>query len=475
MRNRLYWRVALPFLLVNLGLAVALYLFMTRLGCPAVPGCARRVVLLIIGLGLPATLLAAWVIAERLARPLRDLTVVARRAAEGDTTARVLAQRRDEVGDLVRAFGDMTARQREHITGLETDVRRFATVMEHMAGGVVITDDLGHVRFINPAAGRLLKTDEGEAVGRPFAAVARHHALIELWQRGQATGSEQVEAVEISPQLFLQAILTPYRRDETTGYVVILQDLTQVRRLQVMRRDFISNLSHELRSPLASLRAVVETLQGGAIDDRPAAERFLQQAESEVNVMTQMAEEMTQLSQIESGQVRLKLAPATVAELVDGPLERFRPQAEAAGLSLNVELPAGLPPALADPDRVRQVVANLVHNAIKFTPAGGDILITAAEEGAEVVIEVRDTGIGIAKADLPRVFERFYKSDKARTRGQGGTGLGLAIARHLVEAHGGRIWVKSKEGKGSRFFFSLPRAEKRTTDGRPPTTDLLTY
>jgi two-component system phosphate regulon sensor histidine kinase PhoR len=455
---KLFWRIAIPFLALTIGLAAVIYLFLSRTACLGSPECVLRTILVVAGLSLLLTLLLAGIIAGRTTGPIKDMTEAARRIGAGDMSARVLAQRRDEVGDLVRAFGDMTEQQRERITGLETDVRRFATVMEHMADGVVITDDLGHVRFINPTAGRLLKTDESEAVGRPFAAVARHHALIELWQRGQATGSEQVEAVEISPQLFLQAILTPYRRDETTGYVVILQDLTQVRRLQVMRRDFISNLSHELRSPLASLRAVVETLQGGAIDDRPAAERFLQQAESEVNTMTQMVEEMTELSQIESGQVRLKLAPTDVAELVDGPVERFRPQAEAAGLSLNVELPAGLPPALADPDRVRQVIANLIHNAFKFTPAGGDILITAAAEGAEVVIEVRDTGVGIAKGDLPRVFERFYKSDKARTRGRGGTGLGLAIARHIVEVHGGRIWVKSKEGKGSRFFFSLPRA-----------------
>ena len=252
----------------------------------------------------------------------------------------------------------------------------------------------------------------------------------------------------------------------TAGAIVLLQDLTQVRRLQVMRRDFISNLSHELRSPLAALQLLVETLQDGAHDDPPAAERFLAQAEAEVNTMTQMVEELTELSQIESGQVRLRLAPVSVRELIDGPLERLRPQAEAGGLTVSVEIPANLPPALADAERMRQVVANLLHNAIKFTPPGGHVTIAAEarrrddEAGAttpEIVIEVRDTGIGIAKAELSRVFERFYKSDRARTRGRGGTGLGLAIARHIVEAHGGRIWVKSKEGRGSSFFFSLPR------------------
>ena len=236
-----------------------------------------------------------------------------------------------------------------------------------------------------------------------------------------------------------------------------------MRRLQAMRRDFISNLSHELRTPLASLRAVVETLQDGALADPPAAERFLRQAENEVNTMTQMVEELTELSQIESGQVRLRLVPVTVGRLIDVPLERLRSQAERAGTQLSVEIAADTPLVLADEERVQQVVTNLLHNAIKFTPSGGRIRLIAGRSDAsgregEVLFEVQDTGTGIAKADLPRVFERFYKSDRARTRGQGGTGLGLAIARHIVEAHGGRIWVKSKIGKGSSFFFTMPSA-----------------
>ena len=226
-----------------------------------------------------------------------------------------------------------------------------------------------------------------------------------------------------------------FRHGDAAGTIALLQDLTQVRRLQVMRRDFISNLSHELRSPLASLRAVVETLQDGAVNDPPAAARFLSQAEGEINTMTQMVEELTELSQIESGQVRLRLAPVPVSELIDAPVERLRPQAEAGGLVLVVDLPPDLPPVMVDAGRVRQVVTNLLHNAVKFTPPGGRVTITATEESAAgrdedgapgsrttrmVVIEVRDTGIGIAKADLPRVFERFYKSDRARTRGRGG-------------------------------------------------------
>lgn len=457
---RLFRQIAVPIIALVLLMGLVLFLLLRREACLGDAVCVRNALLMTVALGVVGALAAAWLVSSRIARPLNDVAEVARRIAAGDGTARALTQRRDEIGDLVRAFSAMTEQQRERIEELSRDYRRFVAVIEHMADGVIIIDRAGNVVLINPAACRLMNTHESDALGRSFAAVARHHALIELWQRGRREQSEQVEAVEISPKLFLQAVLTPYSRAEGAGFIVLLQDLTQVRRLQVMRRDFISNLSHELRSPLASLRAVVETLQDGALDDPPAAERFLRQAESEVNTMTQMVEELTELSQIESGQIRLRLEPTAVGDLVAGPLERLRPQAEAGELTLAVELPDDLPPVLVDAERVRQVMTNLLHNAIKFTPPGGRVTVRAAvaEAGRMVVIEVRDTGVGIPRADESRVFERFFKSDQARTRGRGGTGLGLAIARHIVETHGGRIWVKSKEGKGSGFFFGLPAA-----------------
>ncbi len=485
--TKLFWRIALPFAGMTVLLVLGLYLFLTRTTCVGDTSCVLGTILAAAAVSLLGTLLLSGLIADSLTRPLSNVTEVARRVAAGDESARALTQRRDEIGDLIRAFGDMTEHQREQIAELSQDYRRFAAVIEHMADGVLITDRLGNVLLINPAACRLLNATESDARGRSFAAGVRHHQLIELWQRGQQERSEQVEAVEISPKLFLQAVLTPYSLGERAGFIVLFQDLTQVRRLQVMRRDFISYLSHELRSPLASLRAIIETLQDGATNDPPAAERFLQQAVSEINTMTQMVEELTELSQIESGQIRLRLAPTPVAELVDGPLERLRPQAELGGLELVADLPPDLPLVLVDGERIRQVITNLVHNAIKFTPPGGRVTVSVAGDPqgtaremldeempagliAEempatlpervLVIEVRDTGVGISKVDLPRIFERFYKSDRARTRGRGGTGLGLAIARHIVATHGGHIWVKSKEGKGSSFFVSLPVVEE---------------
>ena len=256
--------------------------------------------------------------------------------------------------------------------------------------------------------------------------------------------------------LSLRIIVTPLHEPGTQGNLVMLQDLTQIRRLEIVRRDFVSNISHELRTPLASLKALVDTLRDGALDDRPAAEHFLDSIETEVDALTQMVQELLELARIESGQVPVRLRPAALADLINPPVERLSSQAERAGVNLTVSLAPDLPMVLADPERVQQVITNLVHNAIKFTPEKGSITITAETATREVIVEVSDTGVGIAPKDLPRVFERFFKADRARSAG--GTGLGLAIARHIVQAHGGRIWAKSIEGEGSTFFFSLPTA-----------------
>jgi two-component system phosphate regulon sensor histidine kinase PhoR len=339
-----------------------------------------------------------------------------------------------------------------------------------MADGVLITDRYGEVRLANAAAARLLDTSEERALGRSFAQVARYHALIELWRQCRERGEEQVEMVEVSRRaLLLQAIITPfgYRRDggaegaangSAEGYLVILQDLTRIRRLETVRRDFISNISHELRTPLAGLKALVDTLRGGAIKDRPAAKRFLKRMDAEVDSMTQLVEELLDLSRIESGQAPLHLAPATVTDVVIPPVDRLTPQAERSGLELSASVPHHLPLILADVEQARLVLTNLVHNAVKFTPPGGRIVVSARESGGEIEFSVQDTGVGIAAEDLPRVFERFFKADKARSGG--GTGLGLAIAKHVVQGHGGRIWAESIEGSGSTFFFTLPLATK---------------
>jgi two-component system phosphate regulon sensor histidine kinase PhoR len=432
----------------------------------------HQIMLAGLGVALVAALLAV-LIAGRTTRPVRQLTEVAERMAAGDLDARQFPASRDEVGQLTRAFNHMADRIREQLTTLAEERGRLEAVLDHMADGVLITGGNGRVELINAAAARLLDTDEERALSHSFAQVAPYHPLIELWKACRERGEEQVDMVEVSRHgLFLQAIVTPfgYRSSQeeqgepldeagAEGYLVILQDLTRVRRLETVRRDFISNISHELRTPLAGLKALVDTLRGGAIKDRRAAKRFLKRMDAEVDTLTQMVEELLELSRIESGQAPLRMAPTLVSEVVVPPVDRLRPQAERAGVEFTVLLPAELPPVLVDAERARLVLTNLVHNAIKFTPPGGQITVGAQPAGEDITISVQDTGVGIPADDLPRIFERFYKADRARSGG--GTGLGLAIAKHIVQGHGGRIWAESIEGEGSTFYFTLPVATER--------------
>jgi len=404
--------------------------------------------------------LLAVLIAERTVRPIRHLTREARRMAGGDLSAPVIPTTRDEIGQLGHAFNRMAGELQERMDAVGEERRLLATVLSRMADGAVITDGAERVQLINPAAAGLLDTTESEAVGRPFAQVARHHRLIDLWRCSNERGEVLEETIEMYRQdVFLRAIVTPLDDEGTEGSLTILQDLTRVRRLETVRRDFVSNLSHELRTPLASLKALVETLRDGALEDPKAAGRFLNSVETEVDALTQMVQELLDLSRVESGQVPLNLVPADVREVLSRPAERLRPQAERAGLTLSVELPPDLPRVLADVERMQQVVINLLHNAIKFTPPGGRVTISAEAAGDEMIMSVRDTGVGIAAENLDRIFERFYKADRARSGG--GTGLGLAIAKHIVQAHGGRIWAESMEGAGSTFYFSLRVADRR--------------
>jgi len=401
--------------------------------------------------------LLAVIIAERTARPVRQLTQVAERVAEGDLSARILPSTRDEIGLLTLAFNRMTEQLQEKIMALSDERSRLTAVMDHMADGMLITDGEGRVRLLNPAGARLLGTTEEEALGRSFAEVVRQHRLIDLWRQCRTQDEEQIEAVEMGRQdLFLQATMTPLQGTEPQACLVILHDLTRIRQLESVRQDFISNISHELRTPLASLKALLDTLRDGALDDPPAAQRFLDSAEREVDALTHMVQELLELSRVEGGQAPLDLVPTQVPDLILRPVELLRPQTERAGLQLAVDLPPDIPKVLADAERIQQTVLNLVHNAIKFTPPGGSVRISAEPGEDEVIVSVRDTGVGISPDALPRIFERFYKADRARAGG--GTGLGLAIAKHTVQSHGGRIWAESSVGEGSVFHFSLPIA-----------------
>lgn len=401
--------------------------------------------------------LLAILATETFVRQLRRVTQAAQRLNTGELKSIPVPNSHDEIGQLSRALQQMAVRLDAQFDALEAERGKLAAVLAQMTDGMVIADREGVVQLINPAAGEIFETPIAGAIGHTLIEVIRHHQLVELWQNCISSGEQQSTTLELgSERKFIQAIAIPLTHAMPGGVLMICQDLTRVRRLELVRRDFVSNVSHELRTPLASLKALTETLQDGALDDPAAARHFLQRMETEIDTLTQMVRELLELSRIESGKVPLQRKAVDVMALLETAAERMRLQAERAGLALILEPGSGLPQVMADGERIEQVLFNLVHNAIKFTPSGGSITLRAYQDGEQVVIAVKDTGVGISDEDQPRIFERFYKADRARTGG--GTGLGLSIARHLVEGHGGKIWVESQTGKGSTFYFSLPVA-----------------
>ncbi len=386
-----------------------------------------------------------------LRRRLSEYTHTAQRLAKGEITAEALPEDVRELEDLSNAVRAIVSTFNLQLSTVDTERAKLAAVLDTMTDGVLIADAEGRIQFANPASERLFEYKN--ALGRSVTEVLRHHQLVEVWRKCRATGEAQEETIELpARRQFLRLLVIPDKY--TGGSLLLVQDLTSLRRLETMRRDFVSNLSHELRTPLASLKALTETLNEGALEDPPAARRFLSRIETEVDALTQMVQELLELTRIESGQVALELQPVAPEKLLQTAAERMKLQAERAGLALRLECPLGLPKVRADASRLEQVLVNLIHNAVKFTRPGGEVVLSAQIDGNFVRFAVRDTGVGIPEDDLARIFERFYKADRARSGG--GTGLGLSIARHIVEAHGGRIWAESVEGRGSTFYFTVP-------------------
>lgn len=397
-------------------------------------------------------LIANWTTlpVRRLSRSVQNLSTIPEVRVTG-------LEETDEITRLNLAFHSMSTQLQSRIDELTGERTKLAAVLNNMADGILIAGEDGTVQLINPAAERMFKTTTEEALGKTLVEVVRHHQLVELWQRCRETGEPQTASYEISlEKIFVQAGATLMDSGLPGAVLLILQDLTRIRKLESLRRDFVSNVSHELRTPLASMKALTETLREGAIDDPPAAQRFLGRMDIEIDSLTQMVEELLELSRIESGRVPLERRLVLPCELIDKAVDRMILQAQRAGLSIEKKVDENLPKVSVDFSRMVQVIVNLLHNAIKFTHPGGLISCGANKHSDGIVFFVRDTGVGIDPESLPRIFERFYKADKARSGG--GTGLGLSIARHLVEAHGGRIWAESEVNQGTTVYFILPTA-----------------
>jgi two-component system phosphate regulon sensor histidine kinase PhoR len=400
-------------------------------------------------------MLAAGLIASRTTRSIRQLTKAAKQITDGQLGQKIIVQTGDEVGQLGIAFNEMSSSLKSTMEAVSAEKAKLSTVLNNMIDGVILTDKEGNVSAANRTAGKLFGFENSNTLGKPIIEVVRDHEVDTVLKLCLQTNKEQSAQFESSlTKRFVRVIAAPIADGKTGEILFLFQDLTEVRNLQTMRKELVGNISHELRTPIAGIKSMVETLRDGAMDDKEAAKDFLSRIESDVDRLAQTVSELTELSRIETGNVELIIETLNLNSLIKDVIEQLTPLAERQQVTVSANLVLTLPEVRADRDRVRQTIINLVHNAIKFNKVGGNVILSSRTDNNSVIVEISDTGGGISKEDLPHVFERFYKADKARSKG--GSGLGLAIAKHTIQAHGGKVWATSEQGKGSTFTFSLP-------------------
>jgi two-component system phosphate regulon sensor histidine kinase PhoR len=327
-----------------------------------------------------------------------------------------------------------------------------------MVEGVAVVNAAERLVFANPGFAEILGLDVHPVSGSSLLEIVRQRELIDAVRRVLA-GEPRVESEIVTGTLrqhFFAATVASVRAGETSGAVIVLHDITELRKLERIRRDFVANVSHEFRTPLTAIQGFAETLIAGAINDPNNRDRFLAIILDHSRRLARLTEDLLRLSEMDAERLELEIRRASVSQLVESCYETAQRRANEKGLSLSLELPASLPDVAGDARRLQEVLQNLLDNAIQYTLPNGRIVLRAETKNDEVILTVADTGIGIPQSDQPRIFERFYRVDAARSREAGGTGLGLAIAKHLIEAHGGRLWVESEIGVGSKFHFAVP-------------------
>ncbi len=400
---------------------------------------------------------AGLIVARRIGEALEAMRKQATAVAAGAFDVMVDPAPTRELGDLGRAFNAMTRQLRLTLTELDRVRARLEATLANLSDGVIITDAKGQIVLANEAAISMLAA-QGALVNEPFVEAGRDHELVAMMNQALSelpTTTERVIRHGRSGRV-LQVAASGLDAAGSRIGVIVMHDITELRQLEGIRREFVANVSHELRTPLTSIRALVETLEAGAIDDPEVSSDFLARIISEVDRLASLVDELLDLARLESGRVRINPEPVAADVALHRAAERLGPQTERAGLRVDVTVAPDTPTVLADRARVDQVLLNLVHNAAKFTPGGGAISLSARLIDDDVEFRVADTGVGVGDDELPRLFERFYKADRARR--SEGTGLGLAIAKHIVQAHGGSIWAEPNAPRGTVFVFTLPVA-----------------
>ncbi len=397
----------------------------------------------------------------RLANTLSQTTEVVRRVAEGDFSRTLTPWAPDvtEMLDLKRGINATATHLRQRLTELSQEKTHIEAILLNMADGVLLVDRTKKIVLMNPAAEQMLGITAADALGRDHLEITHHFDLDELLERVLRTGEPgtlEIRRARPDTQI-LEARLAPAGQREDRGVLMVLRDITRSRQLEQMRTEFVANVTHELRTPLTSIRGFAETLLEGALEEPETAAHFIGIIKRESEHLGALIEDLLDLSRIESGKFKMRREQVRIQDLVTDAVNRLLPKAQHHSVELTAQVPQELAPLTGDSDRLSQVLINLIDNAIKYTPAGGSVSVTVCDDGPVISVAVADTGTGIPKADLPRIFERFYRVDKARTRSTGGTGLGLSIVKHIIDSHKGSIKAESELGKGSSFTFTLPK------------------
>jgi two-component system, OmpR family, phosphate regulon sensor histidine kinase PhoR len=431
---------------------------------------AASVVILIAGIAV------SFVFSHRLAGRIEQLKDFSSRVAGGDFRPLQFAGPSDEIADLAYALNETAARLDATIQSLSGERNRSSAILRSMIEGVAVIDARERLIFCNEAFAEILNLEADKSEGRPLIEVVRHSQLVALIRKaiqGEeglqgdiAMGFVQqrnfsVTAAPVNPLdpgTGKRSSGKPPESGRPSGAVVVLHDVTELRRLERVRQDFVANVSHEFKTPLTAIQGFAETLLAGAIDDPKNNRRFLEIIREHAARLARLTDDLMKLARIEAGKLEVQFSRVSLADVAEACEETALLKASRKRIALSMEIPVTLPPVLGDASLLHEVLQNLLDNAVQYTHAGGKIDVSATARERDVFITVADTGIGIPLAAQERIFERFYRVDAARSREAGGTGLGLSIARHIVEAHGGRIWVESEVGVGSKFSFSIPLA-----------------
>ena len=420
----------------------------------------RKIIILATLIALAIASITSLIISLTITRPLQEMTKVSQKISKGDFSKKLKICRQDEIGQLANSLNLMSEELENKIRVISEDKNKMKVVLSSVIEGIIAIDKEGRIILFNNALKNMTDYSSDRVLGKFHWEIIRNNQLNELLKEVLQKGQPLTQEISIfSPQekIFRASANPLTKKNEVWGAVVVLNDITEIKKLEKMRSEFVANVSHELRTPLTSIQGFVETLKDGAINDPGKAQYFLEIIEKQSNRLNNLIEDILQLSKIESQEIIMNLQSINLRDLIDKTISEFKKKIEQKNHKIKINISPQLPLIKADPEQIEVVFRNLLDNAIKYTPNGGEIYISAFEKAENIYIEIADNGIGISAEHLPRIFERFYRVDKDRSRKLGGTGLGLAIVKHIVQAHGGTIGVESKPGKGSKFFFTLPK------------------